>query len=130
MKIEKLMPPLLVTMNSPRGDRDELMKLMLPSMLDVEENWRPMLGALLGKQVLQHCRNRERNSAVSLLNEVPGAIEAIIKNDGRLTDEELRKLPTIQRLGLRQAVEAMYARMSPDQAGTNVGKTKAGRGTA
>ncbi len=130
MKIEKLMPPLFVTMNSPRGHRDELMKLMIPSMLDVEENWRPMLGALLGKQVLQHCRNRERNSAVSLLNEVPEMIEAMTKNDGQLADEDLRKLPTIQRLGLQRAAEAMYARMSPDQAGTNVGKTKAGRGTA
>ena len=129
MKIEKLMPPVLLTMNAPRSDRNELMKLMIPSLLDVDENWRPMLGALLGKQMLQHCRNQERNSVISVLNELPGLFQAMENNKGRLSDEDLKELPMIQRLEIRRAVEALYSQMSA-AATTNAAKAKTGRGAA
>lgn len=103
--------PLMMAFNTPPRERQQMLQLMLPSLLDVDPDLRPLLGGLAGKQILQRCRQRERAAARDLVRELPKALKVLEKKES-LDDAALQELPVIREMGLKDEVERLFAQIS------------------
>ena len=95
MDAQKLLP-FLVTMNAPASERDDLMQLMMPALVDVDDQLRPVIHAMVGQQVLDQQRQEKRLLARRLAEEIPAAIKTL--SEGKTLDTA--RFPTVTRYKL------------------------------
>ncbi len=99
MDVQKIMP-FLIAMNAPASERDEMLQLMMPTLLDIDRPLRPVISAMMGQQVLDRQRQEKRRLAHRLAAEIPDALARLSKTQGEWDDALRREFPTVTRYGL------------------------------
>jgi hypothetical protein len=103
--------PLMMAFNTPARERQQMLQLMLPSLLDLDRDLQPLLGGLAGKQLLRRCRQRERRVARDLVRELHKAFR-ILAEKGKVDDVVAQNLPMIHRMGLLEEVKELLSEVS------------------
>ena len=106
MDTQKLLP-FFFTFSAPAEDRNELLQLMLPQLLDLEEASRPLVTAVTARQTVSRHHAELRRTGRRLVYELADAAR-LIAEKGQLTAEDMASLPTLARLGLKADAEAAF----------------------
>jgi hypothetical protein len=109
--------PLMMAFNTPARERQQMLQLILPSILDLDRDLRSLLGGLAGKQLLQHCRQRERRVARDLVRELHTAFK-ILAEKGGVDDAALQNLPVVRQMGLIEEVKGLLSGVSTQETQT------------
>ncbi|WP_297528244.1 hypothetical protein [Thiohalobacter sp.] len=105
MNASKLLP-FMVAMSAPQESRDEIFQLVLPNMVRMNDNTRVALSAFSAQNVVQQFHREQAMLGATLLREFGEAKQMLSStNKNALTENDLKKLPTIRRLNLKSLVE-------------------------